>query len=243
MTYDSLFPLILTYIGASMLFNIPAAKIVTEHAPYIKYLSEIRRQEATTLERDLRAAATLIKQSKTTGRKDYKSTVAEFLDIQINTNGNSNSVSERATLGDGGLAVPEPTLVESFMRRLNDCKSDIHTRIISLHSDRTTAEGVAADSLLFCHILGTILDLPPMDVRILAKLDEPVDQIVKRNRQPHRLPMKPGFVSLGESTIGRSRGIAAYIGRRKLGKFFPHVGESTAELSRLVLGERSVLSA
>lgn len=37
--------------------------------------------------------------------------------------------------------------------------------------DRTFADGQAADGLFFCHILGAILDLSPIDVRFLAQLN------------------------------------------------------------------------
>jgi hypothetical protein len=209
-----------------MLFNSLATAFATDHAPYIKYLSAIKCEEARTLERDLRIAASLIRRSKAAGRKEYRCTIAESLDIRVSADGKHDNASNRATLYDGGLTVPEPTAVASFLAGLDNCDPDVHTRVISLHSDRTTTEGNAADGLLFCHILGVILDLTPTDVRVLAQLEEPVDRIRARNRQPYQLPMKPGFVSLGESTTGRGRGVAAYIGRRVLGKSFPHISES-----------------
>jgi hypothetical protein len=205
-----------------------AAIFTAEQAPYIEYLSAINRVEARTLEHDLRAAAALVQQKNTTGsgRRAYRCTVAELRDIEVNTVGKSDNVLACTTLVDGGLTVPEPGPVSSFLSQLSDCESSVHTRIIVLHSDRTTVEGKAADGLLFCHILGTILDLPPVDVRFLAQLDVSVYHSPKQPRRPYQIPKKPGFVSLGESLIGRNRGVAAYLGRRTLGEHSPHVGKS-----------------
>jgi hypothetical protein len=204
-----------------------AAIFSAEQAPYIEYLSAINRVEARMLEHDLRAASALVKQKSTTasGRRAYRCTVAELRDIKADKGSRSDDVLTCTTLVDGGLTVPEPGSVSSFLSQLGDCKASVHTRIIVLHSDRTTVEGKAADGLLFCHILGTILDRPPVDVRLLAQLDVSVYHSPTQPRWPYQLPMKPGFVSLGESLIGRNRGVAAYLGRRRLGNHCPHVGE------------------
>lgn len=207
--------------------NSSAAIFTAEQSPYVKYLSATKREEARTLERDLRAAAAVVKQRNTadSSRTAYTCTIAELQDIELHTGGKDYNLHTSATLVDGGLAVPKPGSVTNFLDRLGDCGPSVHTRIIVFHGDRATAEGEAADGLLFCHILGTVLDLPPVDVRFLAQLNEPASQTLKQPPRLYQLPMKPGFVSLGESTNCWNRGAAAYLGRRRLGKHAPHVGE------------------
>jgi hypothetical protein len=210
----------------NMLSNSHAAAIFTaEKSPYISYISKIERAEAKVLERDLRAAAAVIKKRNTADLR-YPCAVVECRDIEYHAAGKDNNALTCTPLMDEGLAVPKPETVAHFLNHLGDCRSNIHTRIIVLLGDRTFADGQAADGLLFCHILGTILDLSPVDVRFLAQLNTPTLYDAKKLQRPYELPMKPGFVSLGESTYGRSRGAAAYLGRRKLGNHSPHVGKS-----------------
>jgi hypothetical protein len=207
-------------------FSSHAAAIFTaEKSPYIKYISTIERAEAKALERDLRAAAALVKQRNTADSR-YPCAVAECRDIEYHTGGKNNNALTCTSLMDEGLAMPKPETVARFLNHLSDCRSNIHTRVIVLLGDRTFADGQAADGLLFCHILGIILDLSPVDVRFLAQLNTPTHYDAKKLQRPYELPMKPGFVSLGESTYGRIRGAAAYLGRRRLGNHSPHVGKS-----------------
>lgn len=204
-----------------------AAIFTADRAPYIKYLSTIERHEARTLENDLRAEAALVKQlnAAPSERTPHTNTIAELRDIEFHTGGKGNNVLTCTSLMDEGLEVPKPDTVARFLNRLDDCSSSIHTRIIILHGDRMSPNGQGTDGLLFCHILGIILDLTPVDVRFLAQLNTPTNHDAKRHPRPSELLMKPGFVSLGESTNGRSRGAAAYLGRRSLGGHSPHVGK------------------
>jgi hypothetical protein len=199
-----------------------AAIFTADRAPYMKYLSANNHGEARTLEHDLRTKAALVKQSKASPseRKPYAHTIVELRDIEVHTGG---KVLTCTTLMDEGLKVPKPDTVARFLNQLDDCRSTIHTRIIILHGDRISVDGQAADGLLFCHILGIILDLSPVDVRFLAQLNTPT---YYDEKQLQRVSMKPGFVSLGESTHGKKRGVAAYVGTRRLGNHSPHVGES-----------------
>lgn len=213
-----------------------AAVFMSEQAPYIKYLSATQCKEAKTLERDLRtAAAAVIKHRKTAGsdRNARTRTIAEFWDIEHHTGGKGNNLHLTATLVDGGREVPEPGPIANFMNKLGDCGPSVHTRVIVLYGERASAEAEATNGLLFCHILGIVLDLPPVDVRFLAQLNVSTNRDLKRPPRPYQLSMKPGFVSLGESNICWNRGSAAYLGKRKLGSNAPFVGEYIPGFERL----------
>lgn len=201
-----------------------AAIFTASRAPYVKYLSAIKRDEARTMEHDLRTGAASAKQSDAPGSKRVlcANTIAEIRNIEVQTGGKDDNVLTYTYLTDEGLEVPKPETVARFLNRLDDCKSNVHTRIIILHGDRTFLNGRTKDGLLFCHILGAILDLSVYDVCFLAQLNTPAHHGPK---QLQRVPMKPGFVSLGGSAHDKNRGAAAYLGRRRLGNHSPHVGE------------------
>jgi len=209
-----------------------AAVFMSEQAPYIKYLSATERKEARTLERDLRTAAAVIKHRNTASseRNAHTRTIAVFWDVEHHTGGKGNNLRPPETLVDGGREVPEAGPIANYMNKLGDCGPSVHTRVIVLYGERASAEAEAANGLLFCHILGIILDLPPVDVRFLAQLNASTNRDLKKPPRPYQLSMKPGFVSLGESTICYNRGSAAYLGRRKLGKNAPYVGEYIPKL-------------
>jgi hypothetical protein len=208
----------------------------TTKAPYIKYLEKIKSQwfEAESLGERLKALTPVVKQyhqplSANRTVKDTKFVnVAEILDIYDDVNGRNNFIkSPTASLGAyNGLTLPEPRAIENFTQQLRCCEQSVHTRIIVLHSGRSAPGARAADSLFFCHILGVELDLAPTDVSNLAQLDRLRNGYVYADEQPRqRLPMKPGFVSLGFFEETRKRTVAGYIGRRKIGNASPHIGK------------------
>jgi hypothetical protein len=208
----------------------------TTNAPYIKYLEKIKGQwfEAESLEEELKALTPVVKKyhqpiSANRTVKDTKFVnVAEILDIHNDVKGRNDFVqSPTASLGAyNGLTLPEPRAIENFTRQLRCCEPSVHTRIVVLHSGRSAPGARAADSLFFCHVLGVELDLPPTDVSNLAQLDRLRNGYVHADEQPRqRLPMKPGFVSLGYFEETRKRSVAGYIGRRKLGSTSPHIGK------------------
>lgn len=210
----------------NILSNGPAATFATRDAPYIKYLRAINREESWPLRRDLHAAAELIEQTKATGsRSAYNCTIAKFLDIRSSADGKTDNVSKPTALDDGGFVVPAARSVTTFLSQLSQCGPDVHTRIPYLLDEHTSEDGKFVDGMLFCHILGTVLDLLPTDVQYLAQLDGPMDETRKQARYPHRYPMKPGYVSVGRAANGRPSVTAAYLGRRKLGDSSPHLGE------------------
>jgi hypothetical protein len=208
----------------------------TNQAPYIKYLENIKDQwsEAESLDRELKQLTSLVKRHHEpvpAGRNAKIGefvNVAEILDIHDDVNGRNNAIkTSPPSLGAyKNLTLPDPRAIENFLSRLRSCESSVHTRIIVLHSGRGAPGDRAADSLFFCHVLGVELDLPPTDVHNLAQLDYLSNGYVQAAEQPRqRLPMKPGFVSLGYSEATRKRSVAAYIGRRKTGTASPHIGE------------------
>jgi hypothetical protein len=210
----------------------------TNQAPYIKYLENIKDQwlEAESLDRELKQLTSWVKryhEPVPAGRNAKIGefvNVAEILDIHDDVNGRNNAIkTSPPSLGAyKNLTLPDPRAIENFLGRLRSCESSVHTRIIVLHSGRGAPGDRAADSLFFCHILGVELDLPPTDVHNLAQLDYLSNGYVQAAEQPRqRLPMKPGFVSLGHSEVTRKRSVAAYIGRRKIGTASPHIGELT----------------
>jgi hypothetical protein len=220
----------------------------TPRAPYIKYLEKIKSQwfEAEVLEEKLKALTPVVKQyhqplppNRTVADTGFVN-VAEILDIHDDVNGRKNFVkSPTPSLGAyNGLALPEPRAIENFTHQLRNCEPSVHTRIIVLHSGRSAPGARAADSLFFCHVLGFELDLPPTDVSNLAQLDRFRSDYVYADEQPRqRLPMKPGFVSLGFFEETRKRSVAAYIGRRTIGNSSPHIGELVTQLlcTKLIL--------
>ena len=219
----------MTHFADSQLF-------ATSRAPYIQYLERIKGQwlEAESLDEELKALTPMVKHyhkpvspNRTAKDRQFVN-VAEILDIYDDVKGRQNEVkSPTSSLGAyQGLTLPEPQAIENFLSRLQCCESSVHTRVIVLHNGRTAPGDRAADSLFFCHVLGVELDLPPTDVRNLAQLDRHSDGFTLASEQPRqRLPMKPGFVSLGYLGETRKRSVAAYIGRRKIGVTSPHVGE------------------
>lgn len=216
----------------------------TAKAPYIKYLENIKDQwtEAESLDRELKQLTSWVKRYHEpvplgrNARVGEFVNVAEILDIHDDASGRNNAIKPSApSLGAyKDLTLPEPRAIENFLSRLRSCESSVHTRIIVLHSGRGAPGDRAADSLFFCHVLGVELDLPPTDVCNLAQLDYLGNGYVQVAEQPRqRLPMKPGFVSLGYSEATRKRSVAAYIGKRKMGTASPHVGEITLFIAPL----------
>ena len=210
----------------------------TTKAPYIKYLEHIKSEwpEAESLDGALKKLTSLVKQyhvpisASRNAKVGELVNVAEILDIHDDVNGRNNAIkSPTPSLGAyRDLTLPDPRAIENFLSRLRSCEPSVHTRVIVLHSGRGAPGDRAADSLLFCHILVVELDLPPTDVRNLAQLDYLSNGYVQAAEQPRqRLPMKPGFVSLGFSEETRKRSVAAYVGRRKMGTASPHIGEHT----------------
>jgi len=208
----------------------------TPNAPYIKYLEKIRGQwpEADALNAALKRLTQVVERyhEATPANKNAKVgefvNVAEILDIHHDVNGKQDAIkAPSSSLGTyNGLILPEPRAIDNFLHQLRSCEPSVHTRIIVLHNGHYTPGDRAADSLFFCHVLGVELDLPPADVRNLTQLDRHQDGNIMTVEQPRqRLPMKPGFVSLGFSEETRKRSVAAYIGRRKMGSAAPHVGE------------------
>jgi hypothetical protein len=214
----------------------------TTKAPYIKYLEHIKSEwpEADSLDETLKKLTSLVKRyhepvpTSRNARTGEFVNVAEILDIHDDVNGKNNVIKPLSpSLGAyKDLTLPDPRAIENFLSRLRSCESSVHTRVIVLHSGRGAPGDRAADGLFFCHVLGVELDLPPTDVRNLAQLDRLNDGYVQAAEQPRqRLPMKPGFVSLGFSPETRKRSVAAYIGRRKIGTASPHIGELTSRLA------------
>lgn len=210
----------------------------TTKAPYIKYLEHIKSEwpEADSLDEALKKMTSLVKQyhepvsTSRNAKLGEMVNIAEILDIHDDINGRNNAIkSPTPSLGAyRDLTLPDPRAIENFLSRLRSCELSVHTRVIVLHSGRGAPGDRAADSLFFCHILGVELDLPPTDVRNLAQLDHLSKGYVQAADQPRqRLPMKPGFVSLGFSEETRKRSVAAYIGRRKMGAASPHIGKLT----------------
>jgi hypothetical protein len=217
----------------------------TTKAPYIKYLERIKNEwpQADSLDGALKKLTSLVKryhQPVPAGRNARVGefvNVAEILDIYDGANGKNNAI--KTPIPSVGayhdLTLPDPRGIENFLGQLRSCEQNVHTRIIVLHSGRGASGDRAADSLFFCHVLGVELDLPPTDVRNLAQLDHLSNGYVQPAEQPRqRLPMKPGFVSLGFSEVTRKRSVAAYIGRRKMGAASPHVGELTSLIAPFV---------
>lgn len=210
------------------LYNGPEATLYLEKAPYIQYLTALGQSQASALKKDLVDAAKRIKQeiSVTSRRSPYSNVIAQVLDIEAGRDGKSDVLRRHVgdTLDDGGLVIPKPRKVGAFLDQLGECKSSVHTRIIVFNPGRRFSLGNSADSLLFCHILGVKLDLPVSVVQCLADLVRSDDA---QSQERHRLPMMSGFVSLGESTYTntKSRGLAAYLGRRQVNGVYPHIGE------------------
>jgi hypothetical protein len=210
----------------------------TTKAPYIRYLENIKYEwpEAESLDEALQKLTSLVKHhhqpvpASRNAKVGEFVNVAEILDIHDDVSGRNNAIkAPTSSLGAyKNLALPEPRAIENFLGRLRSCEASVHTRIIVLHSGRGAPGDRAADSLFFCHVLGVELDLPPTDVRNLAQLDYLSNGYVQAAEQPRqRLPMKPGFVSLGFSQETQKRSVAAYIGRRRIGSASPHIGELT----------------
>jgi len=208
----------------------------TSKAPFIKYLEHIKSEwpEAESLDGALKKLTSLVKRYHVpvaAGRNAKVGelvNIAEILDIHDDVSGRNNAIkTPTPSLGAyRDLTLPDPGAIENFLGQLRSCEQSVHTRIIVLHNGRGAPGDRAADSLFFCHVLGIELDLPPTDVRNLAQLDYLSNGYVQAAEQPRqRLPMKPGFVSLGFSEETRKRSVAAYIGRRKMGTASPHIGE------------------
>jgi hypothetical protein len=209
-------------------------QLATPEAPYIKYLKSIKGEwiEAGILERTLKALAKDVKRCHkpvpATATRSDRTTIAEILDIQVDSNGNNKPLqaSNPSLEAFDGRVITHPTATSNFLHQLRTCSSNTHTRIIVLHGGRTKLGDSAFDSLFFCHVLGIELNLSPTDVRHLAQLDHSRDDSVQATMDSQQLlPMKSGFVSLGFTEETRKRNVGAYLGRKRFGNVSPQVGE------------------
>lgn len=198
-----------------------AAKTYATHsAPYLQYLDSIREnwQEAEVLARHLTLATTLMPIVS----DDYflhggLLPIAQIFDISISTDDKDN-VTKKAILTSTlrkRLARPPPDDVEQFLRHLRSCQSNVNTRVVVLHrqwsyslDDNGAAK--AADTLLFCHILGMELDLRPSDVSVLARIVDFENKVESFRRHPQRA----GYVSLGSLHQFDCNSVAASLGVR-----------------------------
>lgn len=194
-----------------------AAKSYATHcAPYLKYLNSIQQdwQEAEVLSRHLTLAATLIPTvSDECVLQGEGTTIAQILDISVSTDDQGNATYKAIPTSTlcRHLVRPPPGEVEQFLQHLRSCGPDIDTRIVILHRQwGCTENDKAADTLLFCHILGMELDLRPSDVSILARIVG-----LENGIQPHpRHPQRAGYVSLGSLDDNHSNSVAASLGVR-----------------------------
>jgi hypothetical protein len=194
-----------------------AAKTYATHsAPYLQYLNSIQKdwQEAEVLSRHLTLAATLIPViSDECVLQGETTTIAQIFDISVSTDDQGNATNKRKTTSTLGrhLVRPPPGKVSEFLQHLRVCEPNVGTRILVLHRQwGCTVNDKAADTLLFCHILGMELDLRPSDVSILARIFD-LDNKVR----PHpRHPQRAGYVSLGSLNDNHCNSVAASLGVR-----------------------------
>jgi hypothetical protein len=193
-----------------------AETYATHNATYLRYLSSIRKDwaEAEVLSRHLESAATCIpKLSDECVLEGETTTIAQVLDMSVFTDGQGNTTNEATVTSTLGrhLVRPPPREVARFLRDLQSCKPHVGTRIVVLHRQwGCTNNDKAADTLLFCHILGMELDLRPSEVNILARIVDLENEVVSLRRRPQRA----GFVSLGSMDDLHSNSVAAWLGVR-----------------------------
>jgi hypothetical protein len=194
-----------------------AAKTYATHcAPYLQYLNSIQQdwKEAEVLSKHLNLAATRIPTvSDECVLQGERTIIAQILDISVATDDQGNAtykVIPTSTLGRH-LVRPPSGEVEQFLQQIRSCEPKIGTRILVLHRQwGCTDQDKAADTLLFCHILGMELDLRPSDVSILAHIVG-----LDNGHQPHpRHPLRAGYVSLGSLDENHCNSAAASLGIR-----------------------------
>jgi len=198
-----------------------AQTYATPNAPYLQYLNSIQKdwQEAEVLLRHLTLATTLIP----TVSDEYflrggLLPIAQIFDISVLTDDQGNATNKAiltSTLRKR-LARPPPDDVEQFLRHLRSCELNVSTRVVVLHrqwaptlDDKGAAK--AADTLLFCHILGMELDLRPSDVSVLARIVDLEHNVESIRRHPQRA----GYVSLGSLHQSECNSVAASLGVRR----------------------------
>jgi hypothetical protein len=197
-----------------------AQTYATSEAPYLQYLNSIGRdwQEAEVLSRHLTLATTLIP----TVSDEYFLhggilPIAQILDISVSTDDQDN-VTKKAIVTSTlrkRLARPPPGDVEQFLRHLRSCEPNVDTRVVVLHREwgytlDDNGAAKAADTLLFCHILGIELDLRPSDVSVLARIVDFENEVESFRRHPQRA----GYVSLGSLHKYECNSVAASLGVR-----------------------------
>jgi hypothetical protein len=196
--------------------NDAAESYATQDAPYLQYLRAIEHdwQEAELLARHLEAATECLPAiSDQLTLEGYSNSIAQILDMSVSSDneGNfSNTAALTADLGRHLVRRPHPGAVRHFLRKLRSCEPGVHTRVVVLHRPWGTDQEKAADTLLFCHILGMKLDLRPSDVSTLARIEGLGEGSVSLRRHPQCA----AFVSLGSMNDDHSSSVAAWLGVR-----------------------------
>lgn len=186
----------------------------TLNAPYLQYLKAIERgwQEAEVLARHLEKAAGFLPTITDESILEGESTpIAQIIDISVSPDGERNTRNTAKVTANLGrhLIRPVPGEVGTFFQKLRSSKPDVQTRIVVLHRQwGCTDKDQAADTLLFCHILGMELDLRPSDVTVLARILDLKDEVVS----PRRHPQLSGYVSFGSMDDCQSNSVAAWLG-------------------------------
>jgi hypothetical protein len=193
-----------------------AGTYATHNAPYLQYLRASERdwQEAEVLARHLEIAAGCLPTiSEEFTLEGSSQPIAQIHDISVSADDQGNATNKATLTADLGrhLIRPPPGAVGHFLRKLQTCESNVHTRILVLHRQwGCTGQDRAADTLLFCHLLGMELDLRPSDVSILASLMD----LEINAMSPRRHPQRAGYVSFGSMEDFQSNSVAAWLGVR-----------------------------
>ena len=193
---------------------------------YLRYLNSIKKdwQEAEVLSRHLELAATCIPAiPDECVLEGERTTIAHILDISRSPDGQGNTTNKATVTSILGrhLVRPPPREVARFLQDLQSCGPNVDTRIVVLHRQwGCTNEDKAADTLLFCHILGAELDLRPSEVSVLARIVDLENEVVSLRRRPQRA----GFVSLGSMDDLHSNSVAAWLGIRDFNGVSANVG-------------------
>jgi hypothetical protein len=218
-----------------------AGTYATQNAPYLQYLRAIEHdwQEAEVLARHLETAAGCLPTISDEFTLEGDSTpIAQIHDISVSADDQghtSNKATLTASLGRH-LIRPPPVAVRKFLHKLQTCESDVHTRILVLHRQwGCTVRDRAADTLLFCHLLGMELDLRPSDVSILACLMD----VDKRIVSPRRHPQRAGYVSFGSMEDLQSNSVAAWLGVRDFRGGSANLGTDVKPTTRSIVANGS----
>ena len=189
----------------------------TQDAPYLRYLNFIKKdwQEAEVLSEHLESAAKRIPTISDECILEGEVTIiAQIIDIAVSPDDQESTSNKAVVTSNLGrhLVRPPPGEVERFLLDLRSCESNVNTRIVVLHRQwGCTDNDRAADTLLFCHILGMELDLRPSDVSILARIVDLENEVASHRQRPQRV----GFVSLGSMDDLHSNSVATSLGVRK----------------------------